>query len=55
MEMLRDYRPPADWAEQELTPLTRKKALKAYSKGDLIRYILELEARIEQTQPQPKG
>lgn len=50
MEMPCDYPPPADWTTQELDPVTRKKALKAYSKGDLIRYVLELEARIERAQ-----
>lgn len=52
MEMPRHYPPPADWAAQELEPVTRKRSLKAYSKGDLIRYVIELEERIERAQPQ---
>ncbi len=32
-------------------PISRKRALKMYSKGDLIRYVLELEDRIERAQP----
>lgn len=45
MEMPKDYPPPVD--AEPLEPVTRKRALKAYSKGDLIRYVLELEERIE--------
>ncbi len=37
--------------EEYPEPLSRKKALKMYSKGDLIRYVRELEDRIERAQP----
>lgn len=32
---------------EELEPISRKRELKTFSKGDLVRYVLELEDRIE--------
>lgn len=45
MEMPRDY-PPLP-ASEPIEPVTRKRTLKAYSKGDLIRYVLQLEDRLD--------
>jgi len=49
--------PPPSWPQDEcpqcedaLEPVSRKRSLKMHSKGELIRYVLELEARIDRAQ-----
>ena len=51
MRMPRDYAPPEP-VMPYFEPESRKRSLKTYSKGDLIRYALELESRIERYQQQ---
>lgn len=45
MQMPPDPPPPKERLEVE--PISRKRSLKMYSKGELIRYAMELEERIE--------